>query len=491
MYALGVDSGTRGTRVLIVEFDSGRVLGRGSSAHDAVSGLGPGESEQEPATWIRAFERALRKALHGAKIDPGKIVALGVAGQQHGFVPLDSDGHPIRPAKLWNDVSTLSETEAIVRRLGGRKRFVEKLGVGLSVGYTASKILWLKNHEPGHFRQLATVLLPHNYLNLHLTGIRQMEFGDASGTGLMDIRRREWQKEALAAVDPSLKNRLPPLRHPREPVGYVRRALASQFGMKRVLVASGGGDNMMAAIGTGNVVPGRSTLSLGTSGTISSYSENPVIDPEGRIAAFCDSTGGWLPLLCTMNVANATDAAKAVIGIGNRELESLASQAPPGSDGLVFLPFLDGERIPELPYASGGFSGLSSRNFDAPHIARAVMEGTILNLGYGFSLMKNLGLNPSELRATGGAAKNRLWLQIVADVLKTTVVIPREKEAAAFGAAVQSIWNYWGEKGRPAKIADLTASMVREKEQMIEPEAKNFDVYDAAQKTFNSLWKKL
>ena len=490
-YVIGIDSGTQGTKALVVECDSGRVAGRGRAPHAMIAGLAPGASEQDPATWVRAMDAALAAALKGARIDPGKVVALGVSGQQHGFVPLDAKGRPIRPAKLWNDTSTVRETEAIVAALGGKRAFIERLGIALAVGFTASKILWLKRNEPKRFERLATVLLPHNYLNFHLTGRTHMEYGDASGTGLMDIRSFRWDDAVVRAIDDGLSAKLPPLSHPREPVGPAKTSWAARFGLGRVIVASGGGDNMMGAIGSGNVTPGVCTLSLGTSGTVYAHSARPFVDPAGEIAAFCDSTGGWLPLLCTMNVTNTTEFFKSMHGLSNQELETLASRAPAGADGLIFLPFIDGERIPVLPHSSGVLFGLNKRTFNAAHFARAIMEGTVLNLGYGFSRMRSLGLKPAEIRATGGGAKSRLWLQIVADMFKTPVVTLAEQEAAAYGAALQSIWAYEKEKGQGAGIADIVAERVKTAKTTVEPQKKNFAVYDSLQERFNSLWKSL
>ena len=490
MHAVGIDSGTQGTKALVIDFN-GRVLGRGYAPHRFPPGLRPGESEQDPSVWVKALKKALAEALAEAKINPKSIVSLGISGQQHGFVPLDRKGFPIRPAKLWNDTSTVEETEMILAKLGGKNTFVRKLGINLAVGYAASKILWLKRKEPKNFARLATVHLPHNYLNFWLTGVSAMEFGDGSGTGLMDIRRRCWHKETAAAIDSGLEAKLPPLRHPAEPIGYIKKEIASRYGMGKVLVSSGGGDNMMGAIGTGNVAPGICTLSLGTSGTIYSYSAAPFIDPEGEIAAFCDSTGAWLPLLCTMNVTNTTEHFKTVFKLSNKGLETLASQAPAGAGGLVFLPFLDGERVPVLPLSTGVFFGLNKRTFNAACLARSIMEGTILNLGYGFARMRRLGLKPSEIRATGGGARSRLWLQTVADVFKTPVVTLAEQEAAAFGAALQSIWSYEREKSGKTDIASVVGRRVKLGKVTIEPQKKNFCLYDELQQRFNSLWKTL
>ncbi len=490
-YAIGIDSGSQGTKALVVDADSGRVLGRGKSPHDLIEGLGPGASEQDPAVWVGAMEMALAAALKQARVDAGKVVSMGVSGQQHGFVPLDAKGKVIRPAKLWNDTSTIEETEEIVAALGGKKAVIDRLGISLAVGFTASKILWLKKHEPKRFARLATVLLPHNYLNDWLTGRAHMEYGDASGTGLMDVRKLRWDEAAVAAIDPELEAKLPPLSPPREPVGMMKKRIADRFGLGRVLVAAGGGDNMMGAIGSGNVSPGVCTLSLGTSGTVYAYSGSPFVDPEGEIAAFCDSTGGWLPLLCTMNVTNTTEIVKSLFGLDNVKLERLARRAGPGADGLVFLPFVDGERVPVLPSASAVFFGLDRKTFDAAHIVRAVMEGTVLNLGYGFARMKELGLKPAEIRATGGGAKSRLWLQIVADVFGTPVVVLKETEAAAYGAALQSVWNWRLERGEKLGIADLAAKWIAKGKIAAEPDPRTTGLYTDLQARFNALWRRL
>jgi len=490
MYAIGVDSGTQGTKVLLVDFD-GKVLSRGQASHRFVEGLKPGDSEQDPRVWIKAFEKALSRALKAAGVSPREAACIGVSGQQHGFVPLDSRGVPIRPAKLWNDTSTLEETRILVEKLGGPAEYIQKLGIGLAVGYTASKILWLKRREPENFRKLAHVLLPHNYLNFHLTARYHMEFGDASGTGLMDVRGREWHGEAVHAVDPRLEKALPPLSHPAHPVGDMSRERAEHYGMKTVLVASGGGDNMMGAVGTGNVRSGLCTMSLGTSGTLYAYHPRPFIDPDGEIAAFCDSTGGWLPLLCTMNVTNVTERLKGLLGLSNEELEAAASSAPPGSDGLLFLPYIDGERVPVLPLASGAVFGLNRKNFDLSHLARAAMEGTVFNLSYGWNRMKALGFAPSEIRATGGGARSRLWLQIAADILQTPVVTLQEEEGAALGAAIQSMWNYRLHKGEKIDIQDLVWSLVRTGRSPVEPRSETFPLYRELGERFHSLWQTL
>jgi xylulokinase len=267
--------------------------------------------------------------------------------------------------------------------------------------------------------------------------------------------------------------------------------VAARFGFGRVLVASGGGDNMMGAIGSGNVTPGVCTLSLGTSGTVYAFFDRPFVDPEGEIAAFCDSTGGWLPLLCTMNVTNTTEIVKSLFGLDNAGLERLARRSPAGADGLQFLPFVDGERVPVLPFSSAVFFGLDRRTFDAAHIVRSVMEGTVLNLGYGVARMKGLGLKPAEIRATGGGARSRVWLQIVADVFGTPVSTLREPEAAAYGAALQSVWNWRLAEGEKVEISDIADGWIAKGKLAAEPDPKSVKVYTELQARFDDLWKRL
>jgi xylulokinase len=297
-----------------------------------------------------------------------------------------------------------------------------------------------------------------------------MEYGDASGTGLMDIRQRAWHKEVLQAIDSHLEQKLPPLTHPLYPIGYVAGPIKNDFNLDKVLVSAGGGDNMMAAIGTGNTKANLATLSLGTSGTIFAYAPRPIIDSRGEIAAFCDSTGGWLPLLCTMNVTNTTEKIKQLLNLSNQDLEKLAALAPPGSEGLMFLPFLDGERVPEIPLATGAFIGLTQRTFSLPYLVRAVLEGTIFNLGYGWARMKQLKINPSEIRVTGGGAKNKTWLKIAASILNCPLFTLAENEAAAYGAALQSIWTYLYEQGEKVPIQELTENLVKKSSSPVEPE---------------------
>ncbi len=359
---IGLDSGTQSTKALVVDAKTGAVVGSGSAAYGLIPNLPPGAKEQHPDTWRTAAAKAIKTALKEAKARGSEVKAIGVSGQQHGFVPLDKNGDVIRPAKLWCDTSTAAECAEITEKLGGLKKTIRSIGNAVLPGFTAGKILWLKKHEPKNYAKLATVLLPHDYLNFWLTGERVMEFGDASGTALLDVRTRKWSTGALAAIDKDLGSLLPPLISSDQPAGHLQASTAKALGLGTdVVVSAGGGDNMMGAIGTGNTRGGVITASFGTSGTIYACSEKPVIDPEGEIAAFCDSTNRWLPLLCTMNVTAATEMVRQDFGWTHDRYAAEVAKIAPGSEGLLLLPYLEGERTPNVPSGTGVYFGVTTR----------------------------------------------------------------------------------------------------------------------------------
>jgi xylulokinase len=480
---LGIDSGTQSTKALVVDARDGKVLGAGSQSYDLIPNLPPGAKEQHPHTWREAAAAAIRQALRQAKAASAEVKAIGVSGQQHGFVPLDKSGEVIRPAKLWCDTTTAAECEEIMEKLGGLKATIKALGNAVLPGFTASKILWLKKHEPRNFARLATVLLPHDYLNYWLTGQRVMEYGDASGTALLDVRKRRWCAAALAAIDDDLAAKLPPLISSDRPAGRLQPATARQLDLPAdVLVSAGGGDNMMGAIGTGNTRPGVITASFGTSGTIYACAEKPVIDPRGEIAAFCDSTNRWLPLLCTMNVTVATEMIRNDFQWTHERLAAEASRVPAGSHGLLLLPYFEGERTPNVPDGTGVWLGVNARTFEAGHFARAAMEGVTLGMNYGLRRLARLGVKPAQIRATGGGAKSKVWRQIMADVFNAEVVTLKVAEGAAYGAALQALWCWRREQGEKVRIEDITDAFVQlNPAETATPLAANVRVYEELQ----------
>jgi D-xylulose kinase len=460
---IGIDSGTQGTKGVVLSENGACVIAQVSSSYDLIENERGGR-EQDPSVWLEACRQVIQELLAFPQVDSRDIQAIGVSGQQHGMVPLDAHGRVIRPAKLWCDTETISQCGTLTQRVGGEMAAIELTGNQFSAGFTASKILWLKETEPDNYAELATILLPHDYINFWLTGNYATEYGDASGTAYFDVGKRTWSGRVLQAIDPErdLASCLPQIISAPEPCGLIRGELAEELGLPRmVLVSSGGGDNMMAAIGTGNVSPGVITTSLGTSGTIFSYSDHPVIDPAGELAAFCSSSGGWLPLVCTMNVTVATELVRTLLGLDlqalNREIEHTAA----GSEGLLLIPYFNGERTPSLPGASATLSGMTSLNMRPGPIARAAMEGATFGLRYGLDVMKRCGIDPEEIRLVGGGAQSRVWRQLVADTFALPVICLVHQEAAATGAALQALWCTETTMGSaPVEIRDITDAYV-------------------------------
>jgi len=439
MIALGIDCGTQSLKTIALDGDSGQLLASSARAYDVIEGLPPGHLEQEPEVWWHAVEETVGEVLSALGRRRDEVGALGVSGQQHGFVPLDTEQRAIRPAKLWCDTSTAAQCDEIRETLGGPSNVIKLVGNDMLPGFTAPKILWLKQNEPANYARLAHVALPHDFLNLRLTGNLRMEYGDASGTALLDVRRRVWSPEVCTAVDDDLVGKLPAVGSSRKACGMLSADLRRTWGLGEVTVSAGGGDNMMAAIGTGNVRPGGVTASLGTSGTIFACAEKPVVDPEGEIAAFCDSNDRWLPLLCTMNVTVATELFRKMFGWDHERMEKEILSVPPGAGGLLFLPYLQGERTPNLPHGCGVLHGMNTSNTTPAHVARAVMEGVTLGMAYGLRRMEQLGVKPDVIRLTGGGSNSSVWRQICADVFGYPVVTLRSSEGAALGAAIQAL----------------------------------------------------
>jgi D-xylulose kinase len=476
---IGIDSGTQSTKVLVVDSRDGRVLAYAAQEYDLIPGLPPGAKEQHPHTWREATASAIRKALRQAKASSGDVIAIGVSGQQHGFVPLDKHGEVIRAAKLWCDTSTAAECEEITERVGGSKKIIRSLGNAVLPGFTAPKILWLKKHEPKNYERLASVLLPHDYLNFWLTGEKTMEYGDASGTALLDVRKRTWSSPVLEAIDRGLSGMLPQLQSSDKPAGTLQPATAKQLDLNPgILVSAGGGDNMMGAIGTGNTREGVITASFGTSGTIYACAEKPVIDPKGEIAAFCDSTNRWLPLLCTMNVTVATEMVREDFGWSHEKYAAESKRIPAGAAGLLLLPYFEGERTPNVPNGTGVWFGVNQKTFEAAHFARAAMEGVTLGMNYGLRRLAELGVKPAQIRATGGGAKSKVWRQIMADIFDAEVVTLKVSEGAAYGAALQALWSWRLHSGEKVFIDEITDAFVElNKAETAEPDPTNAAIY--------------
>ena len=458
---LGIDSGTQGTKVIVFSTTQKKVISEGYATHNLIEN-DEGKKEQEPSWWIAASTTAITKALEGVGSSKD-VKAIGVSGQQHGMTPLDAEGRVIRPAKLWCDTETVTQCEEITQKLGGPEKVVEIIGNSIAAGFTASKILWIKQNEPENYLRLDKVLLPHDYINYWLTGEKKTECGDASGTAYFDVKNRTWAPSILQAIDDSgkLNSCLPELIDSQDPIGTITLEIAKQFQLSPdVIVSSGGGDNMMAAIGTGNVFPGVVTTSLGTSGTIYSCADKPIIDPKGELAAFCSSSGHWLPLVCTMNVTVSTELTRTLLGLNIEDMNQKAASAPLGSEGLTLLPYFNGERTPALPNAKAVLYGITGANYNSENLCRSAMEGATLGLRYGLDVLRQRGIETHEIRLVGGGAKSALWRQMVADTFDCTVVCPESSEAGAMGAALQAMWCYRNIKEGDTSFEGITQEFV-------------------------------
>ena len=411
---LGIDCGTGSTKALLLDASDGRALNVRAAPHE-LDARPDGTSEQDPADWIAAATTAVRSVL--ADTPGATILGIGVSGQQHGLVVLDAAGEPVRPAKLWNDTTTVEECGILTDSVGGIPAALELTGNRFLAGYTAPKLLWLRRHEPEAYAAARRFCLPHDYLNLWLTGDFATEPGDASGTAYFDVRRREYSAPVLAAIDAERPwdDALPPVAESRSILGELRPAAAQALGLPPgIPVSAGGGDNMCAAIGVGAVRPGPVVVSLGTSATAFGHCESPALDPAGEVSAFCDSTGGWLPLACTLNGTGVVDWTRAVLGETAPSVDVALDGSPPGAGGLTFLPYLSGERTPDLPRATGVLLGLRLDHRPGD-LVRAAVEGVTDGLAFALEALGRTGVAADRLIAVSeftrwtcdGASANR------------------------------------------------------------------------------------
>lgn len=464
---VGVDCGTQSTKALVIDARSGEALALGRARH-RLTERPDGTREQHPDQWISALRTAVRQAM--ARAGRVAVAGIAVAGQQHGLVPLDERDRPVRPAKLWNDTTAAPECELLTSALGGTSEVQRLTGNAFLAGYTAPKLMWLRRHEPDQYAATRRVCLPHDYVNLWLTGEFATEPGDASGTAYFDVSSRRYSDAVLDAIDEARDwaSALPHVVESRSIVGRLRRDAATALGLPTgIPVSAGGGDNMCAAIGIGAVVEGPVAVSLGTSGTAFAYSARPAVDPCGEAAAFCDSTGAWLPLACTLNCTVATDWIRGVFGVDRRRVDAALSRSPEGASGLTFLPHLCGERTPNCPNGAAAFTGIrpSHRGDD---FIRAVVEGVTFGLRYGLEALRRSGVRPSEITLVGGGASSEGWAQLCANVFGLPVRRPLVTEAAAAGAALQARWvvdgiapehaNGNARRWEPAPSAELDAA---------------------------------
>jgi len=480
----GIDLGTQSMKVVIYDYEKKEIIEKASCPMDLIS---EADGTREQTTeW---FDKGLEVCFGKLSAENKKTIeAIGVSGQQHGFVPLDKDGKALYNIKLWCDTSTTAECDEITKAAGGDAAVVDALGNLMLTGFTAPKILWLKKNKPEAFAKLTYIMLPHDYLNYKLTGEYVMEYGDSSGTALFDSKNRCWSKKICDIIDAGLLAKLPKLIEAHEVAGKVSAEAAAAYGIPAgIPVSAGGGDNMMGAVGTGTVADGFLTMSMGTSGTLYGYSDKPIADPANGLSGFCSSTGGWLPLLCTMNCTVATEFVRGLFQMDVKELDGEAAKAPCGSEGVLVVPFFNGERTPNLPNGRASITGLTAANTNRANIARASLESAVFAMRGGLDAFRKLGFQPKEIRLIGGGSKSPLWRQIAADVMNLPIRVPALDEAAALGGAVQALWCLKSQSGK-CDIAALCAEHITlDTSKSADPIAANVAKYDEAYKAYTTV----
>jgi xylulokinase len=423
----GIDCSTQSTKVVVCDAESGQVLDTAQAPH-------PDTTEVDPEVWWAALRSAAGDRLE-------RVAALAVGGQQHGMVVLDEAGEVVRPALLWNDTRSAGAAADLVAEVGADV-WAQAVGSVPVASFTVTKLRWLATHEPESAARAHRVLLPHDWLTWRLTGRGDepvTDRGDASGTGYWSPATGEYRMDLLTrAFGRPLA--VPRVLGPSEPAGVTGTG---------ALVAAGTGDNMAAALTLG-LAPGDVVVSIGTSGTVFAVHSAPTADPTGIVAGFADATGRYLPLLCTLNAARVLDAAAALLRVSHAELDDLALRAPAGAGGLVLLPYLDGERTPNLPDATGALHGLTRATMTPAHLARAAVEGMLCGLADGVDALRALGIPVHRVLLIGGGSRSAAVRAIAPDLFGVPVVVPRPGEYVALGAARQAAWALAGTPQPPA-----------------------------------------
>jgi xylulokinase len=464
---LGIDSSTTATKAILVD-ERGTVRGVASASYDYEIPR-PLWSEQEPELWWGGTVAATRQVMAENGVEASQIEAVGLTGQMHGSVLLDSAGDVVRPAILWNDQRTGAECEEIRRRIGP-ERLIQITGNDALTGFTAPKLLWVQRNEPENWERVRHVLLPKDYVRRRLTGDYAVDVADGSGTILFDLAERTWSPVMLAAldIDPSL---MPGTYEGTQVTGSVSAEGAEMTGLAPgTPVVAGGGDQSANAVGVGAVAPGLVALSLGTSGVVFATTDGPAVESKGRVHAFCHAVPGrWHMMGVMLSAAGSLRWLRDALA-PDKSFDILvegAAEVAAGSDGLLFLPYLTGERTPHPdPLARGAFVGLTVSH-DLRHLTRAVMEGVAFGLRDGLDLMIASGIAaPSQVRASGGGTRSRLWLQILSDVLDVEIATVPTEEGAAYGAALLAAVG----AGWHPTVDEATAAVVR-----VEPAAQPSD----------------
>ncbi|MCC6578835.1 MAG: xylulokinase [Phycisphaeraceae bacterium] len=446
-YLLGIDIGTSGTKTLICD-TKGKVYATATAEHDLYSPR-PGWSEQDPRQWWQATCQATKAVMKKAKVKAEQVIAVGLSGQMHGSVFLADGDKPLRPALLWNDQRTSEQCARIEAKAGGRAKLIDMVGNPALTGFTAPKILWVRQHEPKVYDKTKHILLPKDYIRYCMTGQYATEVGDASGTLLLDVRKRAWNKDVLSMLE--IDSALMPRCFESHVVsGEIHAAAAAAMGLKKgTPVVGGSGDQPAGAVGNGIVASGIVSATLGTSGVVFAHADKPTYDPQGRVHTMCAAVEGkWCVFGCMLAAGGSfqwfrNHLARVELAEAKKRkvdpyelLIAEADKAPAGCEGLFFLPYLTGERCPYAnPNARGGWIGLTSRH-NRPMLVRSVLEGVTFGMADALQVMDGMGIAVNTVRLSGGGARSSFWRQLQADIYGKPVATINAQEGPAYGVAI-------------------------------------------------------
>ncbi|MBI1293605.1 xylulokinase [bacterium] len=486
-YVIGIDSSTTATKALLID-ETGAIVAVAATEYEYATPH-PLWSEQDPDLWWHGTVQSIRSVLAASGIDPADVVGVGLTGQMHGLVLLDEAGQVLRPSILWNDQRTAAQCDEIRARLG-KDRLIAVTGNDALTGFTAPKILWVAQNEPEIYARARHILLPKDYVRFQLTGDYATDKAGAAGTILFDLAERDWSPAVLDALDIPA-DWLPPTHEGPAITGHINAAAAEATGLRAgTPVMAGGGDQAAGAVGTGAVSEGVVSLALGTSGVVFATTDKPFIEPEGRLHAFCHSVPQkWHLMGVMLSAAGSLRWYRDTLAPGTSydDLLAPAVDITAGSEGLLFLPYLTGERTPHPdPLARGAFVGLTVRHTKA-HMTRAVLEGVAFGLRDSFELMRNAGLGQIEqVRVAGGGARSPIWRQILADVFNTELVTVNTSEGAAYGAALLAAVGagIWPDvESACAATIQITGST--------RPQPEQVAIYEAAYQRYGALYPAL
>jgi xylulokinase len=491
---LGIDIGTSGTKTLLCD-ERGKVLATAMAAHP-ISTPKPGWSEQSPLDWWKATVAATKAVRKRAGVKAGDVKAIGLSGQMHGSVFLGDGPKPLRPALLWNDQRTAEQCAQIESRAGGRAELIELVANPALTGFTAPKILWVRQHEPRVYEKTKHILLPKDYIRYRLTGDYATEVSDASGTLLLDVVNRRWSDRLLELleIDRSL---LPRMHESPEVTGTLTAEAAEELGLSAgTPVVGGGGDQAAGAVGNGIVSTGIVSATLGTSGVVFAHSDQPTRDPLGRVHTMCHAVPGkWCVFGCMLSAGGSFQwfrnnlAAAEVAEAKKRKIDPYtllirqAQQAPPGSESLQFLPYLTGERCPYPdPHARGGWIGITART-TRPMLIRALLEGVTFGMRDALAIMQSMNIPITQIRASGGGARSQFWRQLQADIYRKPIVTINAAEGPAYGAALLAgvgigVWS----------SVEQAATCCIKETRKLNPNRKLADLYDRSYAVYSKLY---